>query len=139
MGWGGLPLCSPCPAAALPAVVSAPSVHPRAGCAPAGPAWPQLSPHPHPFFPTDPVGETLFKDGKSQAWGSLNPSVQKGKNPPTLSPLRVPGTRPSPWDPLAAGTPGALSPLHVPSTGASHMGHDALVLAASGWGYFTGS
>lgn len=43
MGWGGLPLCSPCPAAALPAVVSAPSVHPRAGCAPAGPAWPQLS------------------------------------------------------------------------------------------------
>uniref|UniRef100_A0A8V0ZH65 FEV transcription factor, ETS family member n=1 Tax=Gallus gallus TaxID=9031 RepID=A0A8V0ZH65_CHICK len=42
------------------------------------PAWPQLSPHPHPFFPTDPVGETLFKDGKSQAWGSLNPSVQKG-------------------------------------------------------------
>lgn len=43
MGWGGLLLCSPCPAAALPAVVSAPSVHPRAGCAPAGPAWPQLS------------------------------------------------------------------------------------------------
>lgn len=43
VGWGGLPLCSPCPAAALPAVVSAPSVHPRAGCAPAGPAWPQLS------------------------------------------------------------------------------------------------
>uniref|UniRef100_A0A8B9UJA7 FEV transcription factor, ETS family member n=3 Tax=Anatidae TaxID=8830 RepID=A0A8B9UJA7_9AVES len=26
----------------------------------------------------DPVGETLFKDGKSQAWGSLNPGVQKG-------------------------------------------------------------
>ncbi|XP_054029382.1 protein FEV [Dryobates pubescens] len=28
--------------------------------------------------PPDPVGETLFKDGKSQAWGSLSPSVQKG-------------------------------------------------------------
>ncbi|NXV47715.1 FEV protein, partial [Uria aalge] len=26
----------------------------------------------------DPVGETLFKDGKSQAWGSLSPGVQKG-------------------------------------------------------------
>ncbi|XP_025896615.1 protein FEV [Nothoprocta perdicaria] len=26
----------------------------------------------------DPVGETLFKDGKSQAWGSLSPAVQKG-------------------------------------------------------------
>lgn len=25
------------------------------------------------------MGETLFKDGKSQAWGSLNPGVQKGK------------------------------------------------------------
>ncbi|KAJ6665488.1 hypothetical protein lerEdw1_003329 [Lerista edwardsae] len=26
----------------------------------------------------DPVGETLFKDGKNQAWGSLGPGVQKG-------------------------------------------------------------
>ncbi|XP_030435239.1 protein FEV [Gopherus evgoodei] len=26
----------------------------------------------------DPVGETLFKEGKSQAWGSLSPGVQKG-------------------------------------------------------------
>ncbi|NXV75494.1 FEV protein, partial [Atlantisia rogersi] len=26
----------------------------------------------------DPVGETLFKDGKSQAWGSISPGVQKG-------------------------------------------------------------
>uniref|UniRef100_A0A8B9IGY6 FEV transcription factor, ETS family member n=1 Tax=Anser cygnoides TaxID=8845 RepID=A0A8B9IGY6_ANSCY len=34
--------------------------------------------HPLPFCPADPVGETLFKDGKSQAWGSLNPGVQKG-------------------------------------------------------------
>lgn len=33
------------------------------------------------FFPADPVGETLFKEGKSQAWGSLGPGVQKGKEP----------------------------------------------------------
>ncbi|XP_074730074.1 protein FEV [Strix uralensis] len=39
---------------------------------------PPLHPHPRPFFPPDPVGETLFKDGKSQAWGSLSPGVQKG-------------------------------------------------------------
>ncbi|XP_030808340.1 protein FEV [Camarhynchus parvulus] len=40
---------------------------------------PALPPHhPRSFFPPDPVGETLFKDGKSQAWGSLSPGVQKG-------------------------------------------------------------
>ncbi|XP_057223530.1 protein FEV [Malurus melanocephalus] len=45
-----------------------------------GPAWLQPSLHPTRalFFPPDPVGETLFKDGKSQAWGSLSPGVQKG-------------------------------------------------------------
>lgn len=30
-------------------------------------------------FPADPVGETLFKEGKNQTWGSLGPGVQKGK------------------------------------------------------------
>uniref|UniRef100_A0A8D0H8K7 FEV transcription factor, ETS family member n=1 Tax=Sphenodon punctatus TaxID=8508 RepID=A0A8D0H8K7_SPHPU len=29
-------------------------------------------------LPPDPVGETLFKDGKNQTWGSLSPGVQKG-------------------------------------------------------------
>uniref|UniRef100_A0A8C4PEC7 FEV transcription factor, ETS family member n=10 Tax=Aves TaxID=8782 RepID=A0A8C4PEC7_DRONO len=50
---------------------------PRAG---AGGSRSRLAPAPPPapLFPADPVGETLFKDGKSQAWGSLNPGVQKG-------------------------------------------------------------
>lgn len=40
----------------------------------------------------------MFKDGKSQAWGSLNPSVQKGKNPQPFphsvcqEPAPLPGT-----------------------------------------------
>lgn len=46
------------------------------------PIWgfcaPQL-PAPPSSFPADPVGETLFKEGKNQTWGSLGPGVQKGK------------------------------------------------------------
>lgn len=54
-------------------------------------------PPPAPLFPPpDPVGETLFKDGKSQAWGSLSPGVQKGKSTaaPSPGPAPLPPARP---------------------------------------------
>lgn len=52
---------------------------------------PALPPHrPLPLLPPDPVGETLFKDGKSQAWGSLSPGVQKGKSTAAPSPGQAP-------------------------------------------------
>lgn len=100
-------------------------------------------PHPRPLFPPDPVGETLFKDGKSQAWGSLSPGVQKGKS--TAAPS--PGQAPLP----SAGTergPGALafSPaqqppetLSRPLPGTAHAGHGhrgtpvPAAASASGW------
>lgn len=92
-------------------------------------------PHPRPFFPPDPVGETLFKDGKSQAWGSLSPGVQKGKSTAAPSPGQVPL-------PLAlAFSTGQQPPetLSRPLPGTAHAGHGhrgapvPAAASASGW------
>lgn len=86
---------------------------------------PALPPH-HPrfFFPPDPVGETLFKDGKSQAWGSLSPGVQKGKSTAAPSPGQAPlppaGTEQGPRGtrilcrPAASGAPSPSFAGHCP-------------------------